>query len=129
LPQEGSTGYCGLCLLGLPLDLKERLHFLLLNFLKFFYFSESGYAVDQDTYLKECVSKRLIPNIRSNYEQGEYVFWPDKASSHYANKVINHLRQEQIGFVEKEENPSNFPEARSIEDFWGILKEDVYAKG
>uniref|UniRef100_A0A914DRN3 Transposase n=1 Tax=Acrobeloides nanus TaxID=290746 RepID=A0A914DRN3_9BILA len=62
----------------------------------------------------------------SNYDEN-YVFWPDKASSHYANNVLNHLRQKDIHFVEKEDNPSNLPEARSIEDFWDILKGKVYA--
>ena len=37
------------------------------------------------------------------------------------------LRQKDIHFVEKDDNPSNFPEARSIEDFWDILKGKVYA--
>jgi hypothetical protein len=55
------------------------------------------------------------------------VFWPDKASSHYANIVVNHLRDEGIDFVQKEDNPANVPEARSIEDFWSILKGYVYA--
>uniref|UniRef100_A0A914DK72 Transposase n=1 Tax=Acrobeloides nanus TaxID=290746 RepID=A0A914DK72_9BILA len=64
--------------------------------------------------------------INANYDEN-YVFWPDKASSHYANNVLNHLRQKDIHFVEKDDNPSNLPEARSIEDFWDILKEKVYA--
>ena len=55
------------------------------------------------------------------------MFWPDKGSSHYAKVVVNHLREESIHFVAKEDNPSNLPEARSIEDFWAILKTRVYA--
>jgi uncharacterized lipoprotein YddW (UPF0748 family) len=43
--------------------------------------------------------------------------------------VVDHLRQENINFVEKEDNPANCPEARSIEDFWSLLKGRVYARG
>jgi hypothetical protein len=56
------------------------------------------------------------------------VFWPDKASSHYAKVVTQHLDQENVNYVAKEDNPANLPEARSIEDFWAILKGRVYAK-
>jgi hypothetical protein len=70
--------------------------------------------------------KRLIPYIRANYDD-DYVFWPDKASSHYAKIVVKHLDQEGVNYVAKENNPSNVPEARSIEDFWSILKARVYA--
>jgi hypothetical protein len=77
---------------------------------------DSNYAINTDTYLKECVQKRLIPYIQYNYDNN-YVFWPDKASSHYANQVVNHLREEGVNFVEKEDNPANVPEARCIEDF------------
>ena len=87
---------------------------------------DSNFAINGRVYLEECIKKRLIPYIRANYDN-DYVFWPDKASSHYANDVINHLRQEGIHFVAKEDNPANVPEARSIEDFWGILKARVYA--
>lgn len=86
----------------------------------------SGLAINGPVYLKECVQERLIPYIQANYDEN-YVFWPDKASSHYANNVLNHLQQKDIHFVEKDDNPSNLPEARSIEDFWDILKGKVYA--
>uniref|UniRef100_A0A914CDC6 Transposase n=1 Tax=Acrobeloides nanus TaxID=290746 RepID=A0A914CDC6_9BILA len=86
----------------------------------------SGLAINGPVYLKECVQERLIPYIQANYDEN-YVFWPDKASLHYANNVLNHLRQKNIHFVEKDDNPSNLPEAPSIEDFWDILKGKVYA--
>lgn len=87
----------------------------------------SGQAINADVYLEECVKKRLIPYINVHYTK--YVFWPDLASSHYANKVINHLRENHIVFVEKNDNPANLPEARPVEDFWAALKGMVYAKG
>jgi hypothetical protein len=75
---------------------------------------------------REMHKKRLIPYIRANYDD-DYVFWPDKASSHYAKIVDKHLDQEGVNYVAKEDNPANVPEARSIEDFWSILKARVYA--
>jgi len=71
----------------------------------------------------------LLPYIRKSYENGEYIFWPDQASSHYAKSVFDHFRDENIDFVEKKDNPANVPEIRPIEDFWSLLKKDVYAKG
>lgn len=90
---------------------------------------KSGYAINAERYLNECIRRRLIPYIRTHYPNGGYVFWPDQASSHYAKIVIEYLRQENIKFVEKNDNPANVPEIRPIEDFWSILKRHVYAKG
>lgn len=57
------------------------------------------------------------------------MFWPDLASSHYAKKVVNFLKEQNIQFVPKDINPANLPEARPIEDFWADLKRDVYSNG
>lgn len=89
---------------------------------------KSGFAVNAKTYLTECVRRRLIPYIRANYQDGEYVFWPDQASAHYARIVTDALHDENIDFVEKKDNPANVPEIRPIEDFWAFLKSQVYAK-
>lgn len=89
----------------------------------------SGLAINADRYLNECIKRKLIPFIKSHYQDGRYVFWPDQASSHYAKTVLEHLRSENIDFVEKKVNPANVPEVRPIEDFWAILKRKVYAKG
>lgn len=88
---------------------------------------KSGFAINAETYLNECLRRRLIPYIRANYSEDEYVFWPDQASSHYAKIVLDHLREQKIKFVEKADNPANVPEIRPIEDFWAILKGAVYA--
>ena len=46
-----------------------------------------------------------------------------------ADKVVDYYRAQNINFVEKSENPANLPEARPIEDFWTILKGEVYKGG
>lgn len=56
---------------------------------------KSGCAVNAKRYLDECIRQRLIPYIRANYARGEYVFWPDQASAHYAKIVLDHLNQKK----------------------------------
>lgn len=93
------------------------------------FFATRGLAVDQKVYLHDCIIDKLIPFIRQYHSDDNYVFWPDLASSHYANSVIAHLRQENVHFVEKGDNPPCVPELRPIENFWSILKGYVYANG
>ena len=93
------------------------------------YFVPNGLAVNQEVYLNECIQKRLEPMIKKYYPRGGYVFWPDLASSHYANSVQKYLVDQNIPFVAKKDNPANVPKARPIEDFWGNLKQMVYDKG
>jgi hypothetical protein len=89
----------------------------------------SAMAINQEVYLNECIIKRLVPFINKYHSDGNYVFWPDLASSHYAYSVTDWLEEQKIPFVPKDMNPANLPEARPIEDFWAILKRDVYMDG
>ena len=50
----------------------------------------------------------------------------DLASSHYASSVLAYLNTEKIKYVRKNDNPSNCPKVRPIEDFWALLKRKVY---
>lgn len=92
------------------------------------FFAPSGMAINQHTYLA-IIQNYLEPFINRYYSSGRYVFWPDLASSHYANLVQNYLTEKKIPFVPKEDNPANLPKARPIEDFWGNLKRKVYEGG
>jgi lipoate synthase len=47
------------------------------------------------------------------------------AKAHYAKSIQNYLREQNINFVQEEDNPPNLPECRPIEDFWGVLKGSV----
>ena len=82
---------------------------------------------NQEVYLKKCIQERLMPFIRKHHQHTQTVFWPDLASSHYANSVQNYLRDENVEFVPKEDNPAAAPEVRPIEDFWADLKRSVYS--
>lgn len=90
------------------------------------FFVPSGLAINQHIYLKDCINARLMPFIKQHHSDGNYLFWPDLASSHYAKSVIEYLDQENVNYVERHENPANLPECRPIENFWGILKGLVY---
>ena len=47
------------------------------------YVHKSIQAVNQETYLKECINKRLLPFIAKYHSNGNYLFWSDLAKAHY----------------------------------------------
>ena len=75
------------------------------------------------------MKRSLIPFIREKYRHRRYVFWPDLASSHYANSVQNYLISEKVKIVPNMVNMANVSKSRPIEDFWGCLKHKVYDRG
>lgn len=90
------------------------------------YFRPSGLAVNQHVYKNDCLQPILLPFIEKYHKNIDYVFWPDKASSHYAKSVIEFLEAKNIPFVPKTQNPTNLPQCRPIEDFFGQLAQMVY---
>lgn len=92
------------------------------------FFVPSGLAINQHVYREECLQKRLLKFVRAHHAEGQFVFWPDLASSHYAKSVQVWLDEQNIDFVPKWMNPANLPEVRPIEDFWAYLKRLVYAE-
>ena len=93
-------------------------------------FRNFDFVLDDESYFTYAnttlAGKRLIPFIDEHYKNEEYLFWPDLASSHYANEVVSFLDANNIKYLPKIKNPPNVPEARPIEDFWGQLKRLVY---
>jgi len=90
------------------------------------YILPSGQAANQHVYMSECLEKRLLPFIRTVHQNDRVVFWPDLASAHYANKVQEYLKSQNIEYVARSDNPANLPEMRPIEDFWAKIKQKVY---
>lgn len=84
-------------------------------------------TINAEIYLNECLKKRLIPFIRKHHSTNSVLFWPDLASVHYAKRVLEFLGQENIEFIPKSKNPPNLPQARPIEEFWSICKQE-YSK-
>jgi hypothetical protein len=93
------------------------------------YVHTSKNAINHEIYIKECLNKRLLPFINEHHADKEFVFWPDMATSHYANKTIDWFNTNNIEFVQKCHNPPNLPQARLIETFWAILSRHVYSGG
>ena len=91
-----------------------------------YFHSRSLGAINQQYYQNECIKKRLIPFIRDNYPDHNYLFWPDLASSHYSNSTQLLLQENEVKFLPKDRNPPNVPQIRPIERFWAHLKAKVY---
>ena len=70
----------------------------------------------------------MLPFIEKHYKRNNYIFWPDKASAHYAGVVIERLRTKYINVVTKSNNPPNVPQARLIETLWSLLEQKIYAR-
>ncbi len=71
----------------------------------------------------------MLPFIKKFQSDGNYVFWPYLASSHYSEASLDFMIENSKNHVEKFDNPANLPETRPIEDFLSILKGRVYANG
>lgn len=79
-------------------------------------------TINKEIYLEECIKQRLVPFINDMRKKYNVLFWPDLASSHYANCVTDYLKNENIQFVQKDDNPPNVPNLRPIERFWALCK-------
>lgn len=86
-------------------------------------------SVNGEVYRNDCITQRLIPFLQEHHSDGDYVFWPDLASAHYANATQELFRENDIPFVPKDSNPPNAPQLRPIEDLWSWLKQLVYEGG
>ena len=85
-------------------------------------------AVDSDIYIKECLEKQLLPFIRENNPDSNYIFWFDLAGCHYSKQTVTWM-DENVKFVSKEFNSPNFLQGHSIEIVWGCLLQKVYEGG
>ena len=93
------------------------------------YVHRSKNAVDSNTYLHECIKKRLIPFIGRRHNSDRVLFWPDLASSHYSQQVQSFLANHGVKCVKRSQNPPNVPQARPIETVWSLLEQKVYEGG
>ena len=84
--------------------------------------------ISAKVYLKECSQARLLLFIGKHYDHNEILFWPDMASTHYADKVISFLNDNRIEFVQKSKNDPNTPQARGIEWFCALCKTEYFER-
>ena len=85
-------------------------------------------SVTSSTYITRCLNPVLVPFLQEKYPNGGYIFWPDKASSHYARATCSFLDGRGVNYVPKDVNPTEVPQCRPIEDFFGVLAGHVYRK-
>ena len=90
------------------------------------YVHKSIQAVNQETYLKECINKRLLPFIAKYHSNGNYLFCSDLAKAHYSNIVQQCLTEKNVPFVSRVDNPPNVLQACPIETVWTVLERKIY---
>lgn len=93
------------------------------------FITKSGNSINSQIYIKECIKKRLTKFIDKHHSDGNFIFWPDLASSHYSKQTLEELKRLKINVVPKDSNPPNVPQVRPIEHYWAILKKRVYRNG
>ena len=81
-------------------------------------------TIDSGGYIKECLTKRLLPFVEKYHRKEDVLFWPDLSSVHYAYACQEWFEKSGIDFVPKQINPPNLPQARPIEQFWSICKQN-----
>jgi hypothetical protein len=68
-------------------------------------------------YLEECLKKRLIPFLEEYHKKRKILFWPDLATCHYRQDVIQWMNCQNFEFVKRDENAPNVPQVRPIERY------------
>ena len=84
---------------------------------------KSKQVVNLETYLKECINKRLLPKYHYN---GNYLFWSDLVKVHYSNIFQEHLTEKNLLFVSGVDNSPNVPQAVPNETIWTVLERKIY---
>ena len=84
-------------------------------------------AIGTETYLNECIQKRLILFIDRHHTGDSSLFWPDLASAHYARKVQAFLTDHRIHYVARKRNVPNvrLPHTRPRETIWTLLEKKM----
>ena len=87
------------------------------------YITPSGIANNGDTYTDNFLAKKLVLYIKNLLEKTRYIFLLEKS------RPILKWPKYQISNVPESANPPNTPEIRWIENFWDLIKEEVYKDG
>ena len=91
------------------------------------YIHRSKGAICTETYLNECIRKRLIQFINKFHRKDSLLFWLDLATAYYAQEVQHYLADHGINYVQRTRNTPNVSQARPIEKLWSLLEQKVYA--
>ena len=82
-------------------------------------------TMNSEIYREKCLKGILVPWLRSLDIKQQILFWPDKATCHYANITVEFLKQNNIDYVRKLDNPTSVPQCRPIERFWALCKSEM----
>ena len=83
-----------------------------------FFISEKA-SLTGSMFREDCVKQRLVPFLEEHQANGDFFFWPDLASWHFANETQDLFNNFNSPWIK----------LRPIERFCGILKAKVYDEG
>ncbi len=86
-------------------------------------------SMSGELYRQDCIRKRFKPFLEQHHSDGDYWFWPELATGHYAKVTLKVLSELDIPTMPKDCNPPNCPQIRPVEDLWAALKCAVYEGG
>ena len=66
-----------------------------------------------------------VPFLQEHHSNGDYIFWLDLGSCHFARPTPTIFNKLEIPFFAKAENPPSVAKVRLVEYFWGLLKGKV----
>ncbi len=93
------------------------------------YFMPWNDSIRGEDYHENCVKEHLVPFSDEFHADGDYYFWPDLATSHYAKNTLAIFKEHNIAYIPCPANPPNCPQLCPIEDFRGFLKSKLYEGG
>ena len=83
-------------------------------------------AINGDSYTDNCLAKNECLTFEIHQKTLDVYFGHTYNKRSLLEKAVQFLKDQNIKFVPKPENPPNTPEIRFIEDFWSFIKGEVY---
>ena len=90
---------------------------------------QSGTNVNGEVCREMCLRGGLPPFIDEKDPEGEYLFCSVPAVTHYARDTAQFLKEAGMATLKRDGNPPNVSQLRPTEDFWGVMKQEVYRGG
>ena len=90
------------------------------------YVHKSKQAVNQGTYLNECIDKKLLPFIAKYHSNGNNLFLSDLVKAHNSSIIQERLTEKNFPFVSRVDNSPNVPQALPVETVWTVLERRIY---
>jgi hypothetical protein len=85
-------------------------------------------AINTEIYINKCLQPRLLPFIHKHHSDLNIQFVHDLVGAHLSIEIIARVK-ENLPFFNNTTNSPNVPQARPIENLWGILVQEIYEGG